>query len=68
MIQKIVSNTMPTTLRAIHPKREIPMYLTLKITDVWGSDVARFAIKDTIEEYDRGVNWEEEEFIVKGDS
>ena len=49
-------------------KRDTNVSDLKKITDVWGSDVARFAIKDTIEEYDRGVNWEEEEFIVKGDS
>lgn len=49
-------------------KRDTNISDLKKITDVWGSDVARFAIKDTIEEYDRGVNWEEEEFIVKGDS
>lgn len=49
-------------------KRDTNVSELKKITDVWGSDVARFAIKDTIEEYDRGVNWQEEEFIVKGDS
>lgn len=32
------------------------------------SDVARFAAQETIEEYDRSVRWEEEEFQIKGDS
>ena len=32
------------------------------------SDVARLAAKETIEEYDRGVRWDEEDYKVKGDS
>lgn len=32
------------------------------------SDVARFAAKETIAKYDRGVRWEEEDFEIKGDS
>ena len=32
------------------------------------SDVARLAAKETIEEYDRGVRWDEENYKVKGDS
>lgn len=32
------------------------------------SDVARLAAKETIEEYDRGVRWEDETYTVKGDS
>ena len=32
------------------------------------SDVARLAAKETVEEYDRGVRWEDEDYKVKGDS
>lgn len=32
------------------------------------SDVARVAAKETIEEYDRGVRWDKEDYKVKGDS
>lgn len=32
------------------------------------SDVARLAAKETIEEYDRGVRWDDEDYKVKGDS
>ncbi len=32
------------------------------------SDLARLAAKETVEEYDRGVRWEDEDYKVKGDS
>ena len=32
------------------------------------SDVARLAAKETIEEYDRGVRWDAEDYKIKGDS
>ena len=32
------------------------------------SDVARFAAKETLYQYDRGVRWDQEEYHVKGDS
>lgn len=38
------------------------------IVKAQSSDVARYAALDTIEEYDRGVRWEEENYKVKGDS
>lgn len=31
-------------------------------------DVARYAALDTIEEYDRGVRWEDEDYKIKGES
>ena len=36
------------------------------IVDNQSKDIARFAAKETIKEYDRGVNWQVEELDVKG--
>ena len=36
------------------------------IVDVQSKDIARFAANETLKEYDRGVNWQEEKLEVKG--
>ncbi len=39
-----------------------------QLTDKQSADIARLAAKDSIQQYDRGVRWDEENFVVKGDS
>lgn len=36
------------------------------LVDAQSKDIARFAANDTLEQYDRGVNWQEENLDVKG--
>lgn len=48
-------------------KRDTNIDLLKKITDLESSDVARYAIKDSLLDYNRGVKWEKEDFKVKAD-
>ena len=48
-------------------KRDTNIDLLKKITDLESSDIARYAIKDSLLDYDRGVKWEKEDFKVKAD-
>lgn len=49
-------------------KRDSNIEALRETIEAQSSDVARFAAKETIEDYDRGVRWEEEEYKIKGDS
>ncbi len=49
-------------------KRDTNIGVLREVIEAQSSDVARLAAKDTVEEYDRGVCWEEEDYEIKGDS
>lgn len=49
-------------------KRDTNIGALKEVVDAQSSDVARLAAQDSIERYDRGVCWEEEDYKVKGDS
>lgn len=49
-------------------KRDTNIGALREVIEAQSSDVARLAAKDTVEEYDRGVCWEEEDYEIKGDS
>lgn len=49
-------------------KRDCDVDKLKDIAETRTKDIARHAAKDTIEEYDRGVKWEDEETTIKGDS
>ena len=49
-------------------KRDSNIDVLRDAVEAQSSDVARHAALDTIEEYDRGVRWEEEYYNIKGDS
>lgn len=49
-------------------KRDTNIGSLKDITDVQSADVARLAIVNTLKDYDRGVHWKQEDFIVKGDA
>ena len=47
-------------------KRDTNVDQLRPLVETQSKDVARFAANDTLKEYDRGVNWQVEEFEVKG--
>ncbi|MDD7401991.1 MAG: TFIIB-type zinc ribbon-containing protein [Eubacteriales bacterium] len=49
-------------------KRDTNIKLLKQAVDAQSSDVARLAITDTLDQYDRGVHWEEEDYQVVGDA
>lgn len=49
-------------------KRDSNIDVLRDAVEAQSSDVARYAALDTIEDYDRGVRWEEEDYNIKGDS
>lgn len=48
-------------------KRDSNIDALRETIEAQSSDVARFAAKDTIYDYDRGVRWDEEDYKIKGD-
>lgn len=48
-------------------KRDTDVSELKHISDTQGSDVARYAALETIEQYDRGVRWDYAQFTPKGD-
>ncbi len=47
-------------------KRDTNVDALRPLVDKQSKDIARFAANDTLKEYDRGVNWEQEKLEVKG--
>ena len=47
-------------------KRDTSISDIKELVDTQAKDIARFAANDTMEQYDRGVRWDKEEFKIKG--
>ena len=48
-------------------KRDVNVEQLEELVDRQSKDIARYAAKDTIKEYDRGVSWSKEQLSVKGE-
>ena len=47
-------------------RRDVNVEQLKDLVDIQAKDIARFAANDTLEDYDRGVNWSTEQFSIKG--
>ena len=47
-------------------KRDTNVKELTSLVEEQSKDIARFTANDTLKEYDRGVNWQKEELLVKG--
>ena len=47
-------------------RRDVNVEQLKDLVDIQSKDIARFAANDTLEDYDRGVNWSTEQFSIKG--
>lgn len=47
-------------------RRDVNVEQLKNLVDIQSKDIARFAANDTLEDYDRGVNWSTEQFSIKG--
>ena len=47
-------------------RRDVNVEQLKNLVDIQSKDIARFAANDTLEDYDRGVNWSTEQFGIKG--
>lgn len=46
-------------------RRDVNVEQLKNLVDIQSKDIARFAANDTLEDYDRGVNWSTEQFSIK---
>lgn len=49
-------------------KRDSNIESLREIVEAQSSDIAKFAGRETAEDYDRGIRWDEENYRIKGDS
>lgn len=49
-------------------KRDVNVDHIRQLVNIQSNDIARFAANDTLEEYDRGVSWDVDNFDIKGES